>query len=86
MHELMLRMPTSELYCHGQFAHYLQLYHDVDHDDDDDDNGNVDDDTCGGRFHDIFDFFYFFIFFSLFHFDLHRAEQPNWLIVTTRAL
>ena len=27
-----------------------------------------------------------FDFFSLFHFDLHRAEQPNWLIVTTRAL
>ena len=23
----MLRMPTSELYCHAQFAHYLQLYH-----------------------------------------------------------
>ena len=33
----MLRMPTSELYCHGQFAHYLQLYHD----DGDDDNEDV---------------------------------------------
>ena len=34
MHELMLRMPTSELYCHAQFAHYLQLFHDDDDDDD----------------------------------------------------
>ena len=43
----MLRMPASELYCHGQFAHYyLQLYLDDDDGivaDDDVDDGDDDD-------------------------------------------
>ena len=51
MHEVMLRMPTSELYCHAQFAHYLQLFHDDD-DDDDDVIDDVDDGYPAHSHHD----------------------------------